>query len=302
VTPTSLAECPASIEAARIEHAAELANWFMTGHTYAPGADTLPDRELLGQLLDVLRVTGPDRTNLLAAAAETPDSYRIKRELEAMLAARAKLPDTRPAQLATALGDTECTKCAFKVTTTWKPLQGDSVERTDRLVYNGKVLVSVSVRGPSSTCNACGTSPPEQALELKTYRHGTTSVAIVYRAWMDNIGDSPDMTGWQTRASTIDSRTLYVFVDGKLVEKHPAGAATGSAWYAFDALVPTYLGLLEDGSFIHWPDVPVAAIDYIKTEQARSTARENLEGFNISLWSDASYRAEVARNRALVGI
>ncbi|HEY4183076.1 MAG TPA: hypothetical protein VGM90_39910 [Kofleriaceae bacterium] len=293
---TGLTDCPAAAEAARIDHAVQIADWFVAGHAYAPADSALPDRDQLGEMLDVARVTGDERARLLAAADETPASYRIKREIDAKLAVRAGLPETRPAQLAAALGDTACTKCAYKVVTTTKNLPEQRLQRTDRLVYAGKVLASVTVRGPAFTCSACGFGPPEQQFEINTYRHGASTVALVYRpASMEE--DSSEV---EKRASTLTDRTVNVFVDGKLVDQLPDGG--DYPWYKFDQnAFATDLAKVNN-TLVHWPAVPAAAIQYLADETARTDATERLAGFDVTQWANSAYRDQIVRDRALVGI
>ncbi|CAN5916824.1 hypothetical protein BH11MYX2_BH11MYX2_16490 [soil metagenome] len=296
IVASGFTDCPAATEAARIDHAAEIAGWFVHGHEYLPTGAAVPDRDQLAELLDVVRIAGDERARLLAAADETPPSYRIKRSIDAKLAVRAARPETRPAELATALGDTACTKCAYTVATTTKALREDRLERTDRLVYNGKVLASVTVRGPATECSACGYTTPGQQFAMKAYRHGTHTVALVFR---NASAEESDPFSLEKRASTLADGTLYVFVDGTQVETR---AALDSSWFRFDGDAEATGLAVTENTFVHWPQMPAAALDLIDAEAARSEAQHRLEGFDVNRWGDAAYVADVTRDRALVGI
>ncbi|HEY4059370.1 MAG TPA: hypothetical protein VGM39_22285 [Kofleriaceae bacterium] len=288
ITSTSLAACPASLEAARVDHAVEIATWFATAHAYEPAGASLPDRDLLSQLLDVVRVIGTERATLLAAAAETPDSYRIEREIKDKLAAKKLEKDTRAEQLMAALGDTECTRCEYKVLTTEKPTNEGELVRTDRFVYQGKALATVIVRGPATECSACGTAPPGQGFDLKTYRHGAQTIALVYRA--------PVGAEITTLASTLADQSLSVFVDGTRIDTR----TTESPWFSFDG-VETSLAAGPAGP-LHWPALSDSARHWLAAETARVDARTRLEAFDLTKWSDPPYQAQVKSDRILVGI
>lgn len=289
VNPPALGECPASVEAARIDHAREIARWFATGHEYEPLGSKVPDRDQLGEMLDVLRVQGPDRTKLLAAVAETPASYRMQREIAAKLIAQQKLPDTRAVDLMNVLGDTKCTRCEYKVVTSKKKLGRDQIERTDRLVYKGKTLASITVRGPAAECGPCGTAPPEQGFSMKTYRNGAHIIALVQRS--KSVEDSDEK-----RASTLSDDTLTVFIDGTLVET----VATAYPWFSLDGLETHLVATAKEPR--HWPEFTDATKRWLDGQAALSAARARLATFDVTRWSDANYQAQIKRDRSLLGI
>ncbi len=118
VEPTGALDlCPALVEAHRADRAAQIASWFIGGHTY-PASGDLPDREQLAALLDEMGAPAAERPALLAAVPATTTAQHVAAEI-----ARAvdRVPrvfgeprppprrlDPRPPALMSLLGDTAC--------------------------------------------------------------------------------------------------------------------------------------------------------------------------------------------------
>ena len=120
LAPTGkLSLCPDVAAARRRLRKAEIAGWFIDGHTYELG-DARPDRERLAALLDELEIPAAAQAPLLAAAPPTTPTHRVAREVARVVTPRLSTrydevvdapppADRRPARLAALLDDAPCT-------------------------------------------------------------------------------------------------------------------------------------------------------------------------------------------------